>query len=101
MLLADGYVDRVKRAVLFIARRSLDIRRTESLRPWLAASLRAVLVACVVLALAEPRLRQANETSTVLFVLDRSLRNGRIEGADRVVDTYWKLLEKRSAWMPT
>ena len=34
-------------------------------------------------------------------VLDRSLRNGRIEGADRVVDTYWKLLEKRSAWMPT
>jgi hypothetical protein len=35
------------------------------------------------------------------IVLDRSLRNGRIEGADRVVDTYWKLLEKRSAWMPT
>ena len=34
-------------------------------------------------------------------VLDRSVRNGRIEGADRVVDTYWKLLEKRSAWMPT
>ena len=34
-------------------------------------------------------------------VLDRSLRNGRIEGADRVVDAYWKLLEKRSAWMPT
>jgi hypothetical protein len=33
-------------------------------------------------------------------VLDRSLRNGCIEGADRVVDTYWKLLEKRSAWMP-
>ena len=35
------------------------------------------------------------------IVLDRSLRNGRIEGADRVVDAYWKLLEKRSAWMPT
>ncbi|MBV9191216.1 MAG: hypothetical protein JOZ85_12075 [Betaproteobacteria bacterium] len=34
------------------------------------------------------------------IVLDRSLRNGRIEGADRVVDAYWKLLEKRSAWMP-
>ena len=33
-------------------------------------------------------------------VLDRSLRNGRIEGADCVVDTYWKLLENRSAWMP-
>ena len=33
-------------------------------------------------------------------VLDRSVRLGRIEPADRVVDAYWKLLEKRSAWMP-
>ncbi len=33
-------------------------------------------------------------------VLDRSLRGGRIERADGVVDAYWKLLEKRSAWMP-
>ncbi|HYL89701.1 MAG TPA: hypothetical protein VEU32_13160 [Burkholderiales bacterium] len=32
-------------------------------------------------------------------VLDRSLRLGRIERADRVVGSYWKLLEKRSAWM--
>src|SRR3954451_16574879 len=31
-------------------------------------------------------------------VLDRSLRLGRIERADGVVDAYWKLLEKRSAW---
>lgn len=34
-------------------------------------------------------------------VLDRSLRRGRVELADRVIDAYWKLLEKRSAWMPT
>jgi len=33
-------------------------------------------------------------------VLDRSLRCGSIEGPDPVVDAYWKLLEKRSAWMP-
>ncbi len=33
-------------------------------------------------------------------VLDRSLRCGRIERTDPVVDAYWKLLEKRSAWMP-
>ena len=33
-------------------------------------------------------------------VLDRSLRLGRIERTDGVVDAYWKLLEKRSAWMP-
>src|SRR5262249_23714103 len=59
--------------VFALARRSLDIRRRESLRPWLAASLRALVVVCIVVALAEPRLRQANETTTVLFVLDRSL----------------------------
>ena len=33
-------------------------------------------------------------------VLHRSLARGRIERADRVVSAYWKLLEKRSAWMP-
>jgi hypothetical protein len=33
-------------------------------------------------------------------VLDRSLVRRRIERADRVVGAYWKLLEKRSAWMP-
>ena len=33
-------------------------------------------------------------------VLDWSLRCGRIERTDPVVDAYWKLLEKRSAWMP-
>jgi hypothetical protein len=33
-------------------------------------------------------------------VLERSLARRRIERADRVVGAYWKLLEKRSAWMP-
>ena len=33
-------------------------------------------------------------------VLNRSLALKRIERADRVVGAYWKLLEKRSAWMP-
>jgi hypothetical protein len=32
-------------------------------------------------------------------VLHRSLARGRLERADRVVSAYWKLLEKRSAWM--
>jgi hypothetical protein len=33
-------------------------------------------------------------------VLERSLVRRRIERADGVVGAYWKLLEKRSAWMP-
>ena len=32
-------------------------------------------------------------------VLHRSLARRRIDRADRVVSAYWKLLEKRSAWM--
>jgi hypothetical protein len=33
-------------------------------------------------------------------VLQRSLAHRRIERADRVVGAFWKLLEKRSVWMP-
>ena len=33
-------------------------------------------------------------------VLHRSLARRRIDRVDRVVSAYWKLLEKRSAWMP-
>ena len=33
-------------------------------------------------------------------VLDRSLRRSSMAPGDGVVDAYWKLLEKRSAWMP-
>jgi hypothetical protein len=33
-------------------------------------------------------------------VLQRSLATGRFDCADRVLGPYWKLLQKRSAWMP-
>ena len=33
-------------------------------------------------------------------VLHQSIANRRMDLSDRVVGTYWKLLEKRSAWMP-
>jgi hypothetical protein len=33
-------------------------------------------------------------------VLQRALARRRIDRTDRVVGAYWKLLEKRSAWMP-
>jgi len=33
-------------------------------------------------------------------VLDRSLAAGRLDRADPVTGAYWKLVEKRSAWMP-
>ena len=47
--------------------------RADSWRPWISLSLRCLLVLFLTLALAEPRLNQPNETTTVLFVLDRSL----------------------------
>jgi hypothetical protein len=34
-------------------------------------------------------------------VLHRSLAWRRMDRTDRVVGAYWKLLQKRSAWMPT
>ena len=50
-----------------------SLPRFESVRPWIAAVLRTVGVILLALALAEPRLKQADEHVTVLFVLDRSL----------------------------
>jgi hypothetical protein len=32
--------------------------------------------------------------------LQHALERGRLEPADAVVGAYWRLLEKRSAWMP-
>jgi hypothetical protein len=63
--------------VVLLAGRSLDWRglrrgRVESWRPWMSVLLRCAVVALLVLALAEPRLRQPNDRMTVLFVLDRS-----------------------------
>ncbi len=45
----------------------------ESMRPWIAGALRTLGVVLLVLALAEPMVRQAGEHVTVLFVVDRSL----------------------------
>jgi uncharacterized membrane protein len=42
-------------------------------RRWLAIGLRSLLIALLTLALAEIRLRQSNENTTVLFLVDRSL----------------------------
>jgi len=47
--------------------------RADSWRPWISLDLRCLLVLFLTLALAEPRLNQLNENTTVLFVLDRSL----------------------------
>ncbi len=33
-------------------------------------------------------------------LLHRSLARRRLDRADRVIGAYWKLLEKRAAWMP-
>lgn len=56
--------------VWFVSRRSLS-----GLGPWrrrIAIGLRGFLVACLVLALAEPRIRRTSENVTTLFVIDRS-----------------------------
>ena len=42
-------------------------------RKWLATAARAGLVACLAMALAEPRIRRTTDHVTVLFVIDRSL----------------------------
>jgi uncharacterized membrane protein len=43
------------------------------IRRWVALSVRCLLVALLILALAEPRLRRPNENVCVLYVLDRSM----------------------------
>ena len=51
----------------------LGRRNLGSRRRWLSLGLRCLLVACLVAALAEPRLAIPYKNTTVLFVLDRSL----------------------------
>jgi hypothetical protein len=94
--------------------RSLDLetvfqrRKVESIRPWVSLLLRCLLVVFLTLALAEPRLRQANEHITVLFLYDRSqsipeefaddpaLPGGKIDRrARRVLDFINKSVESR------
>jgi hypothetical protein len=43
------------------------------IRRWVALSIRCLLVALLVMALAEPRLRRPNESVCVLYVIDRSM----------------------------
>jgi uncharacterized membrane protein len=56
--------------VVLMSRRSLSGLGTS--RKWTAITLRALGVACLALALAEPRIRRPSEHVTVLFVVDRS-----------------------------
>src|SRR5439155_12110995 len=58
-------------AVVLVARRSL--RGLGPFRKWFAISLRSLVVALLVVALAEPRVRRTTENVTVIFVIDRSL----------------------------
>ena len=57
--------------VFVISRKSLS--GLGSTRKWLAISARALVVACLVMALAEPRVRRPSENVTVIFIVDRSL----------------------------
>ena len=57
-----------------------------SRRRWVSLGLRCLLVACLALALAEPRLTAPFKNTTVLFVLDRSLsvpEETDVDGQDR------------------
>jgi hypothetical protein len=49
------------------------LSRMESVRPWIATTMRTIGIILLAVSLAEPRLKQAGEHVTVLFVLDRSL----------------------------
>lgn len=57
--------------VVLIARRSLG--GLGPTRKWTAITLRALIVASLAMALAEPRIRRPSDRVTVLFVVDRSL----------------------------
>ncbi len=56
--------------IVWMSRRSLS--GLGPTRKWAAITLRALGVACLAMALAEPRIRRASEHVTVLFVVDRS-----------------------------
>ncbi|MGL6095773.1 MAG: VWA domain-containing protein, partial [Fimbriiglobus sp.] len=56
--------------VVFVSRRTLS--GLGPVRKWVAVSLRAVIVALLAMALAEPRIRRPSENVTVLFAVDRS-----------------------------
>jgi uncharacterized membrane protein len=66
-------------------------------RRWVALGLRCALVALLVLALAEPRLRHESENQTVLFLVDRSLsipEEPAVDAAGRTIDARWERIKK-------
>jgi hypothetical protein len=86
----------------------LMIQRALSSRPMSAPVLRAAMQRAREFALhAYPEWSWRPEVIGALtlvyllgVVLHRSIASRRIDPSDRVVGAYWKLLEKRSAWMP-
>jgi uncharacterized membrane protein/Mg-chelatase subunit ChlD len=82
-------------AVVLVSRRSLSGLGPS--RKWVAISLRALGVAALVMALAEPRVRRPSENVTVIFVVDRSLSvpQDPIEtSAGNIVDLRWEKIRK-------
>ncbi|HJT78347.1 MAG TPA: VWA domain-containing protein, partial [Gemmataceae bacterium] len=66
-------------------------------RRWVALGLRCALVALLVLALAEPRLRHESESQTVIFVIDRSLsipEEPATDASGQTVDARWERIKK-------
>jgi uncharacterized membrane protein len=78
-------------AVVLVSRRSLSgLGRS---RKWAAIAFRSLVVACLVLALAEPRVRRPSETTSVLFVVDRSFSiplEPVMSGAGTETDMRWE-----------
>ena len=77
--------------VVLISRRSLS--GLGSTRKWVAIGCRALVVACLVMALAEPRVRRPSDSTTVLFVVDRSYsipQELMLSSAGTEVDQRWE-----------
>jgi len=78
-------------AVIQISRRSLSGLGTS--RKWAAIIFRSLVVACLVFALAEPRVRRPSDSTTVLFVVDRSFSiplELATSGAGTEIDMRWE-----------
>ena len=77
--------------VVLISRRSLS--GLGASRKWMAITCRALVVACLVMALAEPRVRRPSDSTTVLFVVDRSFsvpQDLALSTAGTEVDQRWE-----------
>lgn len=63
-------------------------------RRWIGVTLRCLLVLFLAIALAEPRIPRAHRSTTVIFVLDRSLSVPVERDADREQDQRWERVRK-------